>query len=102
MRHLETRITPLRDERPSRAPAEPGFSTYTAKIDHKEFKHQDGIVTQTWSGGSSYRGIVNLAARGMLLVSVAQRLGSERPLPAHCDAHSKGAGQQKGALSLLS
>jgi len=31
-------------------------------------------------------GIVNLAARGMLVVSVAQRLGSEGPLLAYCAA----------------
>jgi isoquinoline 1-oxidoreductase beta subunit len=38
-------------------------------------------------------GIVNLAARDMLVVSVTQRLGSERPLPAYWATHSKGAGQ---------
>ena len=32
------------------------------------------------------RGIVNLAARGMLVVSVARRLGSEGLLLAYCDA----------------
>ena len=31
-------------------------------------------------------GIVNLAARGMLVVSVARRLGSEGPLLAYCAA----------------
>jgi hypothetical protein len=31
-------------------------------------------------------GIVNLAAHGMLVVSVARRLGSEGPLLAYCDA----------------
>jgi hypothetical protein len=31
-------------------------------------------------------GIVNLAARSMLVASVAQRLGSEGPLLAHCAA----------------
>ena len=31
-------------------------------------------------------GIVNLAAHGMLVVSVARRLGSEGPLPAYCAA----------------
>jgi hypothetical protein len=31
-------------------------------------------------------GIVNLTARGMLVVSVARRLGSEGPLPAYCAA----------------
>jgi hypothetical protein len=30
----------------------------------------------------AYDGVVNLAARGMLVVSVARRLGSEGPLPA--------------------
>jgi hypothetical protein len=35
--------------------------------------------------GSPY-GIVNLAARGMLVVSVAGRLGSEGPLLAYCVA----------------
>jgi hypothetical protein len=34
----------------------------------------------------SYVGIVNLAARGMLVVSVARRLGSEGPLLAYCAA----------------
>jgi hypothetical protein len=40
-------------------------------------------------------GIVNLAARGMLVVSVVRRLGSESPLLAYCAARSKGAGPQK-------
>ncbi len=31
-------------------------------------------------------GIVNLAARGMLVASVARRLGSEGPLLAYCAA----------------
>ena len=47
-------------------------------------------------------GIVNLAARGMLVVSVARRLGSESPLPAYCATHSNRAGPEKGALSPLS
>ena len=44
-------------------------------------------------------GIVNLAARGMLVVSVAQRLGSEGPLLADCAARSNRAGSQKGSWS---
>jgi len=47
-------------------------------------------------------GIVNLAARGMLVVSVARRLGSEGPLLAYCAARSNRAGPQKGALGPLS
>jgi hypothetical protein len=47
-------------------------------------------------------GIVNLAARGMLVVSVARRLGSEGPLLAYCAACSNRAGPQKGALGPLS
>jgi hypothetical protein len=47
-------------------------------------------------------GIVNLTARGMLVVSVAPRLGSEGPLPAYCAAHSNRTGPEKGAPSLLS
>jgi len=47
-------------------------------------------------------GVVNLAARGMLVVSVARRLGSEGPLPTYCAARSNRAGPEKGALSPLS
>ena len=36
--------------------------------------------------GITLEGIVNLAARGMLVVSVARRLGSEGPLLAYCGA----------------
>ena len=46
--------------------------------------------------------IVNLAARGMFVVSVARRPGSENPLPAYCAARSNRAGPEKGALSPLS
>ena len=38
----------------------------------------------------------------MLVVSVAQRLGSERPLLAYCAAPLKQSGAGKGALSPLS
>jgi hypothetical protein len=38
------------------------------------------------TGTNERRGIVNLAARGMLVVSVARRLGSEGPLLAYCAA----------------
>jgi plasmid maintenance system antidote protein VapI len=47
-------------------------------------------------------GIVNLASRGMLILSVARCLGSEGPLLAYCVARSNGAGPQKGALGSLS
>jgi hypothetical protein len=47
-------------------------------------------------------GIVNLAARGMLVVSVALRLGSEGPVPAYRAAPLKQSGAGKGALSPLS
>ena len=40
--------------------------------------------------------------RGMLVVSVARRLGSEGPLPTYCAARSNRAGPEKGALSPLS
>jgi hypothetical protein len=53
-------------------------------------------------GTMSTEGIVNLAARGMLVVSVVRRLGSESPLLAYCGARSKGAGPRKGALGPLS
>jgi hypothetical protein len=43
-------------------------------------------------------GIVNLDGRGMLVVSVARRLGSEGPLPTYCAARFNGAGPKKGAL----
>jgi len=39
-------------------------------------------------------GIVNLAARGMLVLSVARWLGSEGPLLAYCASRSNGAGPQ--------
>jgi len=61
-----------------------------------------GPLMHFLSGVDTASGIVNLAARDMLVVSVTQRLGSERPLPAYCATHSKGAGQQNGALSPLS
>jgi hypothetical protein len=48
------------------------------------------------------QGIVNLAARGMLVVSPARRLGSEGPLLAYRAAPLNGAGPQKGALGPLS
>jgi len=44
-------------------------------------------------------GIVNLAAGGMLVVSAAQRLGSECPLPTYCAAHFEGAGAKRRADS---
>jgi hypothetical protein len=53
------------------------------------------------SGIGTY-GIVNLTARGMLVVSVARRLGSEGPLLAYCAAPPNRAGPQKGALGPLS
>ena len=53
-------------------------------------------------GAYGLTGIVNLAARGMLVVSVARRLGSEGPLLAYYAARSNRAGPQKGALGPLS
>jgi hypothetical protein len=50
----------------------------------------------------SLAGIVNLAAHGMLVVSVARRVGSENPLPAYCAARPDRAEPEKGALSPLS
>jgi hypothetical protein len=47
-------------------------------------------------------GIVNLDGRGMLVVSVARRLGSESLLLAYCVARSNRVGRQKGALGPLS
>ena len=47
-------------------------------------------------------GIVNLAARGLLVVAAARRLGSEGPLLAYRAAPLNGAGPQKGALGPLS
>ena len=43
----------------------------------------------------SVYGVVNLAARGMLVVSVARRLGSEGPLRTYCAARSNLAGAGK-------
>ena len=40
-------------------------------------------------------GIVNVAARGMLVVSVARRLGSEGPLLAYCAAALTERGRKK-------
>ena len=57
---------------------------------------------KSWSYDIQHRGIVNLAARGMLVVSVARRLGSEGPLLARCAARSNRAGPQKGAPGPLS
>ena len=51
---------------------------------------------QNWRRVMRRTGIVNLAARGMLAVSVARRIGSRGPLLAYCAAHSNGAGPQKG------
>ena len=53
---------------------------------------------QNWRRVMRRTGIVNLAARGMLAVSVARRIGSRGPLLAYCAAHSNGAGPQKGIL----
>ena len=46
------------------------------------------VLVQRKGLGSALRasGIVNLAARGMLVASVARRLGSESPLLAYCAA----------------
>jgi hypothetical protein len=44
------------------------------------------LETQSLLGVFRHGGIVNLAARGMLVVSVALRLGSEGPLLAYCVA----------------
>jgi len=52
--------------------------------------------------GAGVGGIVNLAARGMLVVSVARRLGSEIVCSPIVVARSNGAGPQKGALGPLS
>jgi hypothetical protein len=60
------------------------------------------FVTRHMKPLSGVTGIVNLAARGMLVVSVARRLGSEGPLLAYCAARSNQAGPQKGALGPLS
>jgi hypothetical protein len=54
------------------------------------------------TGVKAFPGIVNLAARGTLVVSVARRLGSEGPLLAYCAARSNRAGPQRGALGPLS
>jgi hypothetical protein len=50
----------------------------------------------------SFRGIVNLDGRGMLVVSVAQRLGSDGPLLADCAVPLQSSGPQKGAPGPLS
>jgi hypothetical protein len=41
-------------------------------------RHAEHVVAEIGE-----EGVVNLAARGMLVVSVARRLGSEGPLPAY-------------------
>ena len=50
----------------------------------------------------SLGGIVNLDGRGMLVVSVARRLGSEVRLLAYYAARFKPSGAAKGALGPLS
>ena len=49
---------------------------------------QAGALTPQETVLTADTGVVNLAARGMLVVSVAQRLGSEGPLPTYCVARS--------------
>jgi hypothetical protein len=45
------------------------------------------VMGPTWSRGNARgAGIVNLAARGMLVVLVARQLRSEGPLLAYCGA----------------
>ena len=61
------------------------------------------VGTEPWDElERAFTRIVNLAARGMLVVSVAWRLRSEGPLLAYCAARSNRAGPQKGALGPLS
>jgi hypothetical protein len=43
-------------------------------------------AAERWLAKNPPESIVNLAARGMLVVSVARRLGSEGPLLAYCVA----------------
>jgi hypothetical protein len=43
-------------------------------------------IAQAFTDCNGQNGIVNLAAGGMLVVSVARRLGSECPLLAYCAA----------------
>jgi hypothetical protein len=56
---------------------------------------RDPCLECSRSRGSIAGGIVNLAARGMLVLSVARWLGSEGPLLAYCVARSNGAGLEK-------
>jgi hypothetical protein len=53
-------------------------------------------------GGLTQADIVNLDGRGMLVVSVARRLGSQVRLLAHCATRFKPSGAAKGALGPLS
>ena len=63
-------------------------------------------IAAVFTGAAIYiniaEGIVNLAARGMLVTSVARRLGSEGPLLVYCAARYNRAEPQKGALGPLS
>jgi hypothetical protein len=73
-----------------------------AKAVYSEMGRLPAEVREELEVTKLYDGVVNLAARGMLVVSVARRLGSEGPLPTYCVARSNRAGPEKGAPSPLS
>ena len=62
---------------------------------HRRVETADAVGTCADESGIAPEGIVNLDGRGMLVVPVARRLGSEGPLLAYCAAHSNRAGPQK-------
>ena len=87
--------TPEREARQARPPRPQGRFKRVAIRDGRLSDYDDCRV-------KSRGGIVNLAARGMLVVSVARRIGSGGPLLAYCAARSNRAGPKKGALGPLS
>ena len=74
----------------------------TAEFIRHQFRPGAGLTPAASTKRGLRTGIVNLTARGMLVVSVARRLGSEGPLLAYCAARSNRAGPQKGALGAYS
>ena len=59
-------------------PSGHSIRAWVARADRNEGRREEAAPGLT--------GIVNLDGRGMLVVSVARRLGSEGPLLAHCAA----------------
>ena len=60
-----------------------------------EHRHQAGVLPGPGTARINRAGIVNLAPRGMLVVSVARRLRSEGPLLANCAAPLQQSGTSR-------